>query len=244
MPVSHDYGDWVWAVTTFLTLIVFNVPSSKMPIGWIRSTYSVYLLCQTLQSLSSVANTEAGSEAHGVFLIFAGYAVAVTGLALLLGGGQVVSEEGSRWFRIFSASGAALACGTVALQMITESEIGYIMYFACTVVFSLCMLWEVFVRKRGTFRMRASVLFATFSACFFGLPDIWENVDDSYLITRLLDSIFYLPFACYSFRLYDDMIANSEVQPSLGGGGVGGSGDDAGDKLVEMENSPPEIEDV
>ncbi|GMH70061.1 hypothetical protein TrRE_jg12698 [Triparma retinervis] len=224
--------------------------SAKMPIGWIRATYAVYLAGQTLQSLCSLANTGGGEVAHQFFLTVAGFAVAVTGLALLFGGGQVLSDGGRRRFLAASSAAFALSCITVAVKETYRSDFGYLMYFACTVVFSLCMGWEVFVRKRGTPKMRGSVFFATLAACVNGLPDIWRGVDHGYLITRLLDAIFYLPFACYSFRLYDDMIASNDLKaPAAGGQGLTGGSEEAGENLVDKNDSsrgvpPPEIEDV
>ena len=95
---EHDSGDVVWACATLVTLFVLNIRSANVeggnrPAGMIRVTYSLYLICQTLQSISSVSNTDAGHHAQGIFLMIAGYSVAITGAALALGGGQAVSDS-------------------------------------------------------------------------------------------------------------------------------------------------------
>eukprot|EP00520_Triparma_pacifica_P008027 CAMPEP_0118663354 /NCGR_PEP_ID=MMETSP0785-20121206/17372_1 /TAXON_ID=91992 /ORGANISM="Bolidomonas pacifica, Strain CCMP 1866" /LENGTH=76 /DNA_ID=CAMNT_0006557063 /DNA_START=695 /DNA_END=922 /DNA_ORIENTATION=+ len=57
-----------------------------------------------------------------------------------------------------------------------------------------------------------------------------------YLITRVLDTLFYLPFACYSLRLYDDIVAKEGYHDLKSTvtleEGAGGGGKDVGESLV------------
>mmetsp|Transcript_3197 Transcript_3197/g.6474 ORF Transcript_3197/g.6474 Transcript_3197/m.6474 type:complete len:274 (-) Transcript_3197:12-833(-) len=241
---EHDSGDVVWACATLVTLFVLNIRSANVeggnrPAGMIRVTYSLYLICQTLQSISSVSNTDAGHHAQGIFLMIAGYSVAITGAALALGGGQAVSDSTKKLFRTISTLFFFMAIVTVSLILAIEGgyrKVGYPIYIVCTILFASGMGFEVFKLQNGTRKMRLSLFFATFTACFNGLlPDLAPS-PNMYLITRVLDTLFYLPFACYSLRLYDDIVAKEGYHDLKSTvtleEGAGGGGKDVGESLV------------
>jgi len=227
---NHENGDILWGCTTLLALIFLNVPeptaSNRKPVGSVRLSYSGYLACQVLQSFFSLINNPNWTKAHEVSLTTAGFSVCMTGLSLVLGGGQSVSETTKNILIIGTVVCTMLAFVTALADATLSggnSKLGYGVYVVCTVWFCLCMLVEVLKLKAGTPKMRLALTLATVSACFNGLyPDLFP-AENSYFISRLLDSIFYLPLAVWSFKKYDRLVADNKIgtsrlpQPSIEG---------------------------
>ena len=197
----------LWAFSCSIGL--FYLLSNSPKINSLRKAFSVYLLCHVLQSLISLVDNPLAKTIQSAFICTSGCTYVVLGALLCAGGGKcpvpVQSLKEPEFVKRMVAFAVVLDIVGIALtasDLLPDGTVyAYVLGVAIATIF---VLREIFSARLGSLNMRKALLLGTIFGIIDGGVPLFVTSSIVNFLSRVLDSLFYLPPVIWALRQYDD----------------------------------------